>query len=78
MFAVQVGDGVSLHTVGVSGNGDPCKRPDNFFDEEVVLTSEALSSLFDFEANFKIVLWIRVLPPVVLRCLSLFAVSQVD
>ena len=42
-----------------------------------MLASEALFSLFDFEANFENVLWICVLPPAVPRCLSLFAVSQV-
>ena len=77
MFVVQVGDGVSLHNVGVSGNVDPCERPGNFFDEEVVLTSKPVSPLFDFEAIFENVLWIRVLPLVVPRCLSLFVVSQV-
>ena len=74
---VQVGDGVSLHTVGVSGSRDPCERPGNFFDEEVVLTSEPLSPLFDFEVIFENVLWIQVLLPVVPRCLFLFVVSQV-
>ena len=77
MFVVQVDDGVYQHNVGVSCNMDPYECPGNFFDEEVVLTSEALSSLFDFEANFDNVLWIRILLPVVPKCLSLFAVSQV-
>ena len=74
---VQVSDGVSLHNVGVSGNVDPCKCPGNSFDEEVMLTSQPVSPLFDFEAIFENVLWIRVLPLAVLRCLSLFVVSQV-
>ena len=56
MFVVQVGDGVSVNNVGVSGNVDPCERPGNFFDEEVVLTSESISPLFDFEAIFENVL----------------------
>ena len=53
---VQVGDGVFLHTMGVSGSGDPCECPGNFFDEEVVLTSVPLSPLLDFEVIFKNVL----------------------
>ena len=77
MFVVQVDGGVSLHTVGVSGSGDPCKRPGNFFDEEVVLTSEPLPPLFDFGVIFENVLWIRVPLLAVPRCLSLFVVSQV-
>ena len=74
---VQVDGGVCLHTVGVSGNVDPCKRPDNFFDEEVVLTSESVSPLFDFEAIFENVLQVCAPPLADPRCLSLSAVSQV-
>ena len=77
MFVVQVDDGVSLHTVGVSGSGDPCECPGNFFDKEVVLTSVSLSPLLDLEAIFENVLWIRILLPAVPRCLSLFVVSLV-
>ena len=73
---VQVNGGVCLHTVGVSGNVDPCEHPDNFFDEEVVLTSESVSPLFDFVAIFKNVLWIRAPPLADPRCLSLSVVSQ--
>ena len=68
---------VYLHTVGVSGSGDPCIRPGNFFDEEVVLTSVPLSPLLDFEVIFENVLWICILLPTVPRCLSLFVVSLV-
>ena len=78
MFVVQVNDGVYQHNVGVSGNVDPWERPDNFFDEEVVLASESVSPLFDFEAIFENVLWIRAPLLVDLRYLSLSAVSQVD
>ena len=53
---MRVGDDVSLHTVGVSGNVDPWEHLDNFFDEEVVLTSESVSPLFDFVAIFENVL----------------------
>ena len=77
MFAVQVDGDVSLHTVGVSGSRDPCKHPGNFFDEEVVLTSEPLPPLFGFGAIFEKVLWIRVPPLAVPSCLFLFVVSQV-
>ena len=58
MFVVQVNVGVYQHNVGISGNVDPCERPDNFFDEAFVLTSESVSPLFDFVAIFKNVLWI--------------------
>ena len=34
----RVGDSLSLHTVGVSGNVDPCEHLDNFFGEVDVLT----------------------------------------
>ena len=77
MFAVQVSGGVSLHTVRVSGSGDLCERPGNFFDEEVVLTSEPLPPLFGFGAIFEKVLWIHVPPLAVPSCLFLFVVSQV-
>ena len=42
---------------------DPYEHPGNFFDEEVVLTSEPLSPLFDCEAIFEKILWIRILAP---------------
>ena len=74
---IQVGDGVSVNNVGVSGNVGPCKHPGNFFDEEVVLTSEPVSLLFVSLAIFENVLWIRVHPLAISRCLSLFVVSQV-
>ena len=74
---VQVSDGLSLHNVGVSGSVDPCERPGNFFDTKVVLTSEPVSPLLDFGAIFENVLWNRILPLVVPRCLSLFMVSLV-
>ena len=77
MFVVQVGGGVSPHTVGVSGNRDPYEYPGNFFDEEVVLTSVPLSLLLDFEAIFENVLWICVPPLAVPSCLFLSVVSQV-
>ena len=77
MFVVQVGDGLSLHNMGVSGNVDPCEHPDNFFDEKVVQMSEPVSPLFDLGAIFENVLWIRVLPLAVPRCLVLSVVSQV-
>ena len=51
-----VSDSLSLHTVEVSGNVDPCKCPDNFFGEVVVLTSKSVSPSFDFVANFENVL----------------------
>ena len=38
MSVQRVGGSLSLHTVEVSGNVDPCERPDNSFGEEVVLT----------------------------------------
>ena len=56
MFVVQVNVVVSLHTAGVSGNVDPCERPDNFFGDGVVLTSESISPLFGFVAIFANVL----------------------
>ena len=71
----RVGDNLSLHTVGVSGNVDPCERPDNFFDEGVVLTSKSISPLFGFVVIFKNVLWIRAPPLADPRCLSLSVVS---
>ena len=75
---VQVDDGVSLHNVGVCGNMDPCECPGNFFDEEVVLTLESVSPLFDFEAIFENILWIRAPLLAISRCLFLFVESQVD
>ena len=56
MFVVQVDVVVSLHTVGVSGNVDPCEHPDNFFGEGVVLISESVSPLFGFVAIFEKIL----------------------
>ena len=52
----RVSDSLSLYTVEVSGNMDPCEHPDNFFGEVVVLTSKSVSPLFDFVANFEVVL----------------------
>ena len=56
---------------------DPYECPGNFFDEEVVLTSEPLSPLFDCEAIFENVLWICIPPLAVPSCLFLSVVSQV-
>ena len=74
---VQVDDGVFLYNVEVSGSMDPYECLGNFFDEEVVLTSEPLSPLFAFEAIFENVLSIRVPPLAVPSCLFLSVVSQV-
>ena len=59
----------------VSGNVDPCERPDNFFGEEVALTSESVPPLSGFVAISENVLWIRVLPLAVTSCLFLSMVS---
>ena len=56
---------------------DPYERLGNFFDGEVVLTSEPSCPSFDFEAIFENVLWIRIPPLTVPSCLFLFVVSQV-
>ena len=72
---IQVDVDVYQHNVGVSGNVDPCKRPDNFFGEEVVLTSKSVSPLFGFVAIFENILWIHAPPLVDPRCLSLSVVS---
>ena len=74
---VQIDDGVSLNNVGVSDNVDPCEHPGNFFDEEVVLTSEPVPLLFVFVAMFENVLWIRAPLLAISRCLFLFVISQV-
>ena len=74
---VQVDVDVYQHNVGVSGNVDPCECPDNFFGEDVVLTSKSVSPLFGFVAIFENVLWIRAPPLADLGYLSLSAVSQV-
>ena len=74
----RVGDNLSLYTVEVSGNVGPCERPDNSFDEEVVLTSGSIPPLFDFVAISENVLWIRALPFVVSNCALLSAVSPSD
>ena len=76
-FAVQVDDGVFLHTVEVSGNVDPYEHPGNFFDEGVVLTSELSSPFFGLGAIFENVLWICIPPLGVPSCLFLTVVSQV-
>ena len=74
---VQFDDGVFLHNVEVSGSVDQYKHPGNFFDEEVVLTSEPLPPLFGCAAIFENVLWIHVPLLVVPSCLFLSVVSQV-
>ena len=74
---VQVNDGVFLHNVEVSGSVDPYEHPGNFFGEEVVLTSEPSSPLFDLEVIFENVLWICIPPLAVPSCLFLSVVSQV-
>ena len=71
---VQVDDGVFLYNVEVSGSVDPYKRLGNFFDGEVVLTSEPSCPSFDFEAIFENV---HIPPLVVPSCLFLSVVSQV-
>ena len=73
----RVSDSLSLHTVEVSGNVDPCERLGNFFDGEVVLTSETSCPSFDFEVIFENILWICVRPLAVPSCLFLSVVSQV-
>ena len=70
---MRVGDGLSLHTVEVSGNVDPCEHLDSSFNEGVVLTSESVSPLFDFLIFF---IWIHAPPLADRKCLSLCAVSQ--
>ena len=74
---VQVDVDVYQHNVGVSGNMDPCEHPENFFGEEVVLTSKSVSPLFDFVVIFENILWIRAPPLADPKCLSLSVVSQV-
>ena len=51
----KVSDSLSLHTVEVSGNVDPCKHPDNSFGVEV-LTSTYVPPSVDFVAIFENVL----------------------
>ena len=58
----RVGDSLSLHTVEVSGNVDPCEHPDNFFGEVVVSTSGSVPPSFGFVVISKNVLWICTLP----------------
>ena len=72
---VQVNVDVYQHNVGVSGNVDPCKRPDNFLGDEVVLASKSVSPLFGFVVIFENVLWIRGPPLADPKCLSLSVVS---
>ena len=71
----RVGDGLSLHTVEVSGNMDPYKHPDNSFGEEVVLTSGSVPPSFGFVAISENVLWIRALPLAASSCALLSVVS---
>ena len=75
---VQVSGGVSVNTVGVSGNVDPYECPGNFFDEVVVLTLKPVLPSFVLLVIFKNVLWIRTPLLAVSKCLSLSVVSQVD
>ena len=53
----------------------PYKRPDNFFGEEVVLTSGSVPPSFGFVAISENVLWIRALPLAVSSCALLSVVS---
>ena len=62
----------------VSGNVGPYERPDNFFGEEVLLTSESVPPLSGFVAISENVLWIRALPFVVSSCALLSVVSPSD
>ena len=71
----RVGDHLSLHTVEVPGNMDPCRPPDNSFDAEVVLTLWAGPPSFDVVAISENVLWIRAFLFAVSRCVFAFAVS---
>ena len=59
----------------VSGNVGPYERPDNFFGEEVVLTSESVPPLSGFVAISENVLWIHAIPLEVLNCVLLSVVS---
>ena len=81
----RVGDSLSLHTVEVSGNVDPYERPDNFFGEEVVLTSGSVPPSFGFVAISENVLWIHALHLAVSSCAlpsvvspSGYSVAQAD
>ena len=71
----RVSDSLSLHTVEVSGNVDPCEHLDNFFGEVVVLTLGFVPPSFDFVVISENVLWIRTLPLAVPSCASLSVVS---
>ena len=55
MSVEKVSGSLSLHTVEVSGNVDPCEHPDNSFGEEF-LTSTYVPPSFDFVVNFENVL----------------------
>ena len=59
----------------VSGNVDPYERPDNFFGEEVFLTSESVPPLSGFVAISENVLWIRGLHLALSNCALLSVVS---
>ena len=59
----------------VSGNVGPYECPDNFFGEEVVLTSESVPPLSGFVAISENVLWIRAIPLEVSNCVLLSVVS---
>ena len=74
----RVGDNLSLHTVDVPGNVDPCEHPDNSFGEEVVLTSGSIPPSFDFVVISENVLRIRTLPFAVSSCALLSVVSPSD
>ena len=71
----RVGDHLSLHTVEVPGNMDPCGCPDNSFDAEVVLTSWTGPPSFDVVAISENVLWICTFLFAVSHCAFAFAVS---
>ena len=71
----RVGDSLSLHTVEVSGNVDPCEHPDNSFGEVVVLTSGSVPPSFGFVAISENVLWIRALLLAVSNCALLSGIT---
>ena len=58
----------------VSGNVDPCERPDNFFGEGIVSTSGSVPPSFDFVAISENVLWICALHLAVSSCALLSVV----
>ena len=59
----------------VSGNVDPCERPDSSFGEGIVLTSGSVPPSSGFVAISENVLWIRALLLAVSNCALLSVVS---